>query len=234
MDETGTDRAAPKPAWYADAPVLRAFVVDANDGIVATAGLLEGFAGAGASDSVLLLAASAATIAGSLSIGGARWAEEAAERDAQLELASEEAAQLAANPDDEVAELAAYWEGKGLTPDLAVEVARQLSAKDALAAQLESEHGIDAIPTQAATLRAGAFAALSFLVGAVVPLLVTLLVPGRLEAWAILGAVVVSLALTSVVAWRSGHLSFRRVVTRALTVGVGTVVVGYVAGRFLL
>lgn len=233
MDGPETHRRPAQP-WYADAPVLRAFVVDANDGIVATAGLLEGFAGAGASDSVLLLAASAATLAGSLSIGGARWAEEAAERDAQLELANEEAAQLAANPDDEIAELAAYWEGKGLTADLALEVARQLSAKDALAAQLESEHGIDAIPTPAATLRAGAFAALSFLVGAVVPLLVTILVPGSVEAWAILGAVVLSLALTSVVAWRSGHLSFRRVAARALTVGVGTVVIGYVAGRFLL
>ncbi|HWK91489.1 MAG TPA: VIT1/CCC1 transporter family protein [Luteimicrobium sp.] len=234
MDGPETHRRPARQPWYADAPVLRAFVVDANDGIVATAGLLEGFAGAGASDSVLLLAASAATLAGSLSIGGARWAEEAAERDAQLELANEEAAQLAANPDDEIAELAAYWEGKGLTPDLALEVARQLSAKDALAAQLESEHGIDAIPTQAATLRAGALAALSFLVGAVVPLLVTILVPGSVEAWAILGAVVLSLALTSLVAWRSGHLSFRRVAARALTVGVGTVVIGYVAGRFLL
>ncbi|QFU96566.1 Fe(2+)/Mn(2+) transporter pcl1 [Luteimicrobium xylanilyticum] len=235
MDGTTTqDGRAPRRAWSVDAATLRAFVVDANDGIVATAGLLEGFAGAGASDSVLLLAASAATIAGSLSIGGARWAEEAAERDAQLVLAAEEAAQLAANPDDEIAELAAYWERKGLTPALALEVARQLSAKDALAAQLESEHGIASIPYVASTVRAGALAALSFLVGALVPLLVTTLVPGRIEAWAILAAVVLSLGLTSVVAWRSGHLSFPRVVTRALTVGVGTVLVGYVAGSFLL
>jgi VIT1/CCC1 family predicted Fe2+/Mn2+ transporter len=232
---TGTqEEPARRPAWYADARILRAFVVDANDGIVATAGLLEGFAGAGASDSTLLLAASAATIAGSLSIGGARWAEEAAERDAQLVLAAEEAAQLAANPDDEVAELAAYWEGKGLAPALAVEVARQLSVQDALAAQLESEHGIDAIPSAASTVRAGVLAALSFLVGALVPLLVTVLVPVALEAWAIVAAVVLSLALTSLVAWRSGNLSFRRVATRALTVGIGTVVVGYAAGHFLL
>ncbi len=228
---TGTqEEPARRPAWYADARILRAFVVDANDGIVATAGLLEGFAGAGASDSTLLLAASAATIAGSLSIGGARWAE----RDAQLVLAAEEAAQLAANPDDEVAELAAYWEGKGLAPALAVEVARQLSVQDALAAQLESEHGIDAIPSAASTVRAGVLAALSFLVGALVPLLVTVLVPVALEAWAIVAAVVLSLALTSLVAWRSGNLSFRRVATRALTVGIGTVVVGYAAGHFLL
>lgn len=65
-----------------DAASLRSWTVDANDGIIATAGVLEGFAGAGASDSTLLTAAIVATVAGALSLGGAKWSEEAAERDA--------------------------------------------------------------------------------------------------------------------------------------------------------
>ena len=121
---------------------FRSWTIDANDGIIGTSGILEGFAGAGASHSVLVTAASAATIAGALGLGGATWAEAAAEREAQLELAEEERAQLAADPAAEIDELAAYYERKGLSPDLAREVAEQLTAHDALAAQLETEHGI--------------------------------------------------------------------------------------------
>ena len=63
---------------------FRSWTIDANDGIIGTSGILEGFAGAGASHSVLVTAASAATIAGALGLGGATWAEAAAEREAQL------------------------------------------------------------------------------------------------------------------------------------------------------
>ena len=120
----------------------RQWAVDANDGIIATAGLLEGFAGAGASDQVLITAATAMIVAGSLGLGGAKWAEEASELDAEQLLIRQEIAELAASPDEEVAELADYWERKGLSADVAKQVADQLSAKDALAAQLEFEHDI--------------------------------------------------------------------------------------------
>jgi vacuolar iron transporter family protein len=71
-------------ARFRDAAAYRSWTIEANDGIIATAGLLFGFAGAGASNRLLLFTATAATIAGGLSVGGASWAEEAAERDAQL------------------------------------------------------------------------------------------------------------------------------------------------------
>src|SRR6478609_7752872 len=99
------------------------WAIDANDGIIATAGLLQGFAGAGAGDRLLLFTSIAAMLAGGLSAGGAKWAEEQAEIDR--------------DPAGELAELAGYWESRGLTPDLAHEVAQQLMARDALSAQLD-------------------------------------------------------------------------------------------------
>jgi len=213
-----------------DGASLRSWTVDANDGIVATAGLLEGFAGAGADDAVLIIAATAATVAGAMSLGGAKWAEAAAEREAQLVVVAAEQAELAAHPDHEVAELAAYYEAKGLDAALARQVAEQLSARDALAAQLETEHGIGEVMSVWEPVWEGVGAGVAFLVGALIPLLITVFVPVRIESWAILGAVVVSLVLTSVVAARAGRQSVVRTLVRTLAVGVGTLAVSYVVG----
>ncbi|GAA0423392.1 VIT1/CCC1 transporter family protein [Leifsonia naganoensis] len=216
-----------------DAASLRSWTVDANDGIIATAGVLEGFAGAGASDATLLTAAIVATVAGGLGLGGAKWSEEAAEREAQLRVAREEAAQLELSPDEEVAELAGYYERKGLTPDLALQVAEQLTAADALGAQLEAEHGIREVMSRAAPVWAGVTATAAFVLGALVPLLITILVPGRLEAWAVLLAAIVSLILTSIVSARSGGTGVLRTIARSLTVGVGTLGASYLAGLLI-
>jgi VIT1/CCC1 family predicted Fe2+/Mn2+ transporter len=212
---------------------FRSWTIDANDGIIGTSGILEGFAGAGASHSVLVTAASAATIAGALGLGGATWAEAAAEREAQLELAEEGAAQLAADPAAEIDELAAHYERKGLSPGLAREVAEQLTAHDALAAQLEAEHGIDEVISPGQPVVEGVSAGIAFALGAAVPLAITLVVSSAVESWAILVAAIASLTLTSLVASGAGDLSVRRTLVRTLTVGVGTLAVSYVAGRAL-
>jgi VIT1/CCC1 family predicted Fe2+/Mn2+ transporter len=212
---------------------FRSWTIDANDGIIGTSGILEGFAGAGASHSVLVTAASAATIAGALGLGGATWAEAAAEREAQLELAEEERAQLAADPAGEIDELAAYNERKGLAPSLAREVAVQLTAHDALAAQLETEHGVDEVMSPTQPIVEGVSAGIAFALGAAVPLAITLAVSAAVESWAILVAAIASLTLTSLVASGAGDLSVRRTLVRTLTVGVGTLAVSYIAGRAL-
>lgn len=214
--------------------VVQGWVVDANDGIIATAGLLEGFAGAGADDTLLITAAMAATIAGALSTGGAKWAEMAAERDAQLATIAYEQAKLASNPDDELAELVDHYVGRGLSPELAREVAEQLHSADPLAAQLETEYGIDEIPPARAPLVAGISSGLAFAVGAGIPLLITVLAPLRLDAIAVLIAVVLSLTLTSIIAARSSYMSAPRTIIRSLVVGLGTMLVSYVAGSALL
>ena len=212
----------------------RQWAVDANDGIIATAGLLEGFAGAGASDQVLVTAATAMIVAGSLGLGGAKWAEEAGELDAQRRSIAEEQAELAASPDAEEAELARYWENKGLTPGVAKQVAQQLTAKDALAAQLEYEHDIDEPTPPWQPAWAGVTSGLAFLVGALIPLMITVFVPVQIEVWAIVVAVVLSLALTSSLAARAGRMSLPRTLVRTLGVGVGTMLVSYVVGLLIL
>lgn len=206
------------------------WAIDANDGTIAVAGILQGFAGAGAGDRLLMFAATAATLAGALSAGGAKWAEVAAEREFELALAEEEQHRIAEDPTGELSELVAYWEGRGLTHDLAQQVAEQLSAHDALAAQLDADHGLEEITPPTAPLLAGAQTALAFAIGAAVPMLITYFVPLAIEDTLILAAVVVSLSLTSLVAAGVGRLSALRMMMRSLAVGLGTMGVSYLAG----
>jgi VIT1/CCC1 family predicted Fe2+/Mn2+ transporter len=208
------------------------WAIDANDGIIATAGLLQGFAGAGAGDRLLLFASIAAMIAGGLSAGGAKWAEVAAEREAQLKIAAEEQAELAHDPVGELAELTAYWEGRGLTATLAREVAEQLTERDALTAQLDAEHGLEELLPPAAPWWAGVETTLAFMIGAAVPVLITFFAPVAIETAAIIVAVVISLVLTSLVAAGLGRLSALRMLARSLVVGLGTMAVSYLAGAY--
>ena len=220
-------------AALADRESLRSWTVVANDGIIATAGILEGFAGAGASEGTLVRAATAATIAGMLAVGGAEWAEAAAEREAQLSAAAEEEAQIASQPDIEHAELVAYYEEKGLSPELAREVADQLMAHDAIDAQLESEHGIFELISRAETIRAGIGSAIAYLAGAAIPLIVTVSVPVAVESSVILAAVVLSLIVTSTVGALTGHTTLGRTLLRALFVGLATLAVSYLVGKLV-
>jgi VIT1/CCC1 family predicted Fe2+/Mn2+ transporter len=217
----------------ADRESLRLWTLVANDGIIATAGILEGFAGAGASDRTLITAATTATVVGMLSVGGAEWAEAAAEREAQLAAADEEAAELARQPHVEHAEVVAYYEAKGLTPQLAGEVADQLMARDAIDAQLESEHGILEITSRAETVRAGIGSAIAYLLGAAIPLIVTAAVPVAIESSLILAAVFLSLIVTSGIGARTGHVNLWRTLARTLTVGLGTMAVSYLVGKLV-
>jgi VIT1/CCC1 family predicted Fe2+/Mn2+ transporter len=216
-----------------DRESLRSWTQVANDGIVATAGILEGFAGAGASNRTLVTAATTATIAGMLSVGGTEWAEAAAERDGQLMAAEEEAAEIARQPDVEREEVVAYYEAKGLTPQLARGVADQLMARDPVDAQLESEHGILEVMTRAETVRAGIGSAIAYLLGAAIPLAVTVAVPVALESSLILAAVVVSLIVTSCIGARTGQTNLSRTLVRALAVGLGTMGISYLVGRLV-
>jgi len=229
----GSSRLARVRAAVTDPDALRQWSVVANDGIIATAGILEGFAGAGASHATLVTAATSATIAGMLSAGGSEWAEAAAEREAHLSAAEEEAAELARQPDVELAELVAYYEAKGLRPDLAHEVARQLMACDALDAQLESEHGILEVKSRSDVVRAGVGSAVAYALGATIPLVITLTVPVTAEAWTILVAVLVSLTVTSIVGAHTGRMNLRRTLTRTLVVGIWTIGVSYLVGKVL-
>jgi vacuolar iron transporter family protein len=185
------------------------------------------------SDQTLITAASAATLAGMLAVGGGEWAEAAAEREAQLAAAEEEAAEIARQPHVERAELVTYYEEKGLTPQLAREVADQLMARNAVNAQLESEHGILEVVSRAETVRAGIGSAIAYLLGAAIPLIVTVAVPVAVESWVIIAAVVVSLSVTSGIGARTGHTTLSRTLVRMLTVGLGTMAASYLVGKLV-
>lgn len=206
------------------------WAIDANDGIIATAGLLEGFAGAGAGDRLLLFTATAAMVAGGVSAGGAKWAEMASERETQLELAEEKSTELEADPAGELEDLVRHWQERGLNPELAYEVAIQLTAKDPLTAQLDAEHGLEEIMPARVPLWAGVETAIAFMLGALIPLLITFFAPVAIETWAIIVAVMVSLVLTSLVAAGVGKLSALRMLIRSLLVGLGAIGLSYLAG----
>lgn len=221
-------------AHLAAVAAQRSVVMEANDAVIATAGLLQGFAGAGASNRVLLFTAVAATTSGALSVGGAAWAEDAAEREAQVLVAERERDELAADLGGEIDELAERWEQRGLDPHLAHEVAVQLTSHDALGAQLESEHGFaEPMPTSL-PIWSGLVTASAYAIGGAIPFLITYFAPVDVEFWMIAAAVLISLVITSTWAARSGRLRPQAMLLRTLVVGGATMAVSYAVGELLL
>src|SRR5690606_20448222 len=209
----------------------RAWSLAAQDGIIATAGILLGFAGAGAGDRTLFVAATAATVAGMLSTGGANWSEAAAEREGQLAALDEERSDIAEwRQDDARAELVDYYEQKGLDRDLAAKVVDQLVVRSPLKAALEYEHGILELTSRAEVLLTGLFTAIAYALGAAVPLVMTFYLPVAIETWVVLGAVFVSLILTSIAGAVTGVMNVPKTIVRTLAVGARTVSVSYLVG----
>ena len=212
---------------------LRGRIPDMNDGIIATAGVIEGFIAAGAGTDALLAASIAATIAGAGSLGGVKYGEAAAERDAELTVIAEEQRDIATSPEAEVRELAVHFEEQGVTPDVAAEVARQISAHDALAAQLETEHGIRERTPATAPFVAAFGGAAAFLLGGALPIAIVLLTPPDLRAIATVAAVLISLTLTAIVTAQLGRSSVLRTVIRSIVVGALVLLLSVIAGSFL-
>ena len=217
---------------FADPGAHRAWALAANDGIIATAGILEGFAGAGADDATLALAGMAAMVSGMFTAGGAKWAETASEREAQLSLIEEERLEIKRQPDVEFDELLDYYKQKGLPADLAREVTAQLMKRSPLKAQLESEHGIISVVSRRDIVQASLGTAISYAIGASIPLLVTIMVPIHVDTGLVLAAVAVSLVLTSILAARAGRQDLNRTLLRTLVIAAGTVGASYLVGKF--
>jgi VIT1/CCC1 family predicted Fe2+/Mn2+ transporter len=155
---------------------LRAAVLGANDGIVSTASLLVGVAAAGGSRGELLVAGVAGLVAGAMSMAAGEYVSVSSQSDTERADLARERTELAAAPEAELQELTSIYVARGLTPALAGEVAKQLTAHDALAAHARDELGISstlsARPVQAALTSAATFA-----VGAALPLATALVSP---------------------------------------------------------
>lgn len=155
---------------------LRAAVLGANDGIVSTASLVMGVAAAKGSGRDILVAGIAGLVAGSLSMAAGEYVSVSSQADTERADLARERGELASDPEQERAELAAIYVGRGLDPALAGQVAEQLMAHDALGAHARDELGISELlavrPVQAALYSAAAFA-----VGAGLPLATAALTP---------------------------------------------------------
>lgn len=169
---------------------LRASVLGANDGLISTASLMTGMAAAQPDFQTLLLTGISALVGGAISMAAGEYVSVSSQSDTEKADLEIERRELAQHPEAELAELTRIYCQRGLSPELAQQVAEQLTAHNALDAHLRDEIGLSettsAHPLQAALASAGAFA-----VGAVIPLLVTLLLPNAI----LLPALVVSTLL---------------------------------------
>ena len=218
---------------WRDRERLRDLVIDTNDGIVAIAGVVEGVLAAGLSNLAAGTAVLMATIAGAISIGGSRYAEEAAERDARDVLLEEERRQLRRSPDQELDELTAFYEAKGLAPELARVVAIELTVADALAAHAEEEHGIEVSEPQPSPLVAAIASALVFAFGAAVVVVTVVLTPSTWRVPTTFVAVTIALALSSLVVARWGDVPLGRTLARNVTIGLAAMVVSFAIGSLI-
>ena len=208
---------------------LRAAVLGANDGIVSVAGIVMGAAGATTDDRVLLIAGVAGLVAGALSMAAGEYVSVSTQRDTERALLDKERAELRDDPEDELAELADIYQAKGLEPALALEVARQLSAKDPLAAHAEAELGIDPDDLTRPWQAAGASMA-AFTVGALLPLLTITLASTATRVWVTVVAVALALALTGWASAWSGGAPRGRAVLRNVGGGLLAMLVTYLIG----
>ncbi len=188
---------------------MRAAVLGANDGLISTSSLVVGVAAAQTSRDPVLLAALAGLVAGALSMAAGEYVSVSSQADTEKADLALERRELAASPESENQELADIYVARGLTPELAAQVADQLMANDALAAHARDELGMSdatrARPTQAAFASAAAFAS-----GAALPLLIVLLLPLSSVTWAVAGSSLVLLALLGALAARLGGAPMTR------------------------
>ena len=208
---------------------LRAAVLGANDGIVSTASLIVGVAAAESTKGNILVAGIAGLVAGAMSMAAGEYVSVSSQSDTERADLDRERMELATDSEQEHAELAAIYVNRGLDAQLAGQVAMQLMAKDALGAHARDELGISealsARPVQAAFASASTFA-----VGAAMPLLTVLLVPGPALIWAVSGGSLFFLALLGSLAARAGgspvakaavRVTFWGALAMALTAGAG-------------
>lgn len=204
-------------------------MLGANDGIVSTASLVLGVAAAHAARGSILVAGMAGLVAGAMSMAAGEYVSVHSQADSEAAELERERYELETDDEGEHKELAAIYVGRGLDPVLAGQVATQLMAHDALEAHMRDELGITEA-LKARPLQAAGASALSFALGAALPLLVVWLVPPTVLRWSVFGSSLVFLALLGAVAARTGgadartgalRITFWGALAMAITTGVG-------------
>jgi VIT1/CCC1 family predicted Fe2+/Mn2+ transporter len=197
---------------------LRAAVLGANDGIVSVAGIVIGVAGATTSRGPIFTAGLAGLVAGAVSMALGEYVSVSSQRDSEHAQIAQEKRELAATPEAELTELTALYEAKGLSAETARTVAAELTSHNALAAHLEAELHIDPADIPSPVHAAGA-SALSFIAGALLPVLAIMLPPAGWRVAVTYVAVLIALALTGALSARLGGSDVRRAVLRVVVGG---------------
>lgn len=211
---------------------LRAGVLGANDGIVSTAGLVVGVAGATSDRAAILIAGLAGLVAGALSMGGGEFVSVSSQADTEKAALELERRELREMPDHELEELTGIYVAKGLSPELAAAVAVQLTEHDALAAHAEAELGIH--PEERTNPFHAAWSSMiAFTVGALLPLLAIVLPPQSWRVPVTVVAVTAALVLTGITSARLGGGPARAPVVRNVCVGLVAMLITFAVGSFV-
>jgi vacuolar iron transporter family protein len=213
---------------------LRAAVLGANDGIVSTASLIVGVAAASSNTSEVLLAGVAGLVAGAMSMAAGEYVSVSSQSDTEAADLARERRELASQPEFERRELADIYVKRGLDADLALKVADQLMAKDALGAHARDELGISEVTT-ARPVQAALTSAATFAVGAALPLAMVLLSPTEWLVPAVSIAALVFLALLGAIGAKAGGANIIRATLRvtfwgAFAMGL-TAAIGALVGK---
>jgi VIT1/CCC1 family predicted Fe2+/Mn2+ transporter len=211
---------------------LRAGVLGANDGIVSVAAIVVGVAGATSAVAPIVTAGAAGLVGGAISMALGEYVSVSSQRDSQRALIEKERRELEETPAEELRELAALYEAKGLSADTARAVAAELTAHDALSAHLEVELGINEADVVSPWQAAGA-SALAFFIGALLPMLAILLPPAAVRVPVTFVAVLVALAVTGATSAVVGDSPPLRPTLRVVVGGAVALAATYLIGTLL-
>ncbi len=209
---------------------LRAAVLGANDGIVSVAGLVVGVAGATDSKIIILTAGLAGIASGALSMAAGEYISVSTQRDIEKALLQKERNELRDYPELELLELTQLYQLKGLSEQTAIIVAKELTAKDAFTAHVDVELRLD--PDNLTNPWYAAFAsALSFLVGALLPVVVIMLPLGKLTVPVTFVSVIIALIVTGALSAKAGKSVMRTSIIRVVIGGIIAMAITYGIGR---
>lgn len=233
-DNVLQDPAEPHGGWSLAARLnsLRAAVLGANDGIVSTAGVVVGVAGATGDKGAILIAGIAALVAGAISMAAGEYVSVSTQRDTEKSMLRIERQELHEDPEGELEELTQLLEAKGISRPLAEQVAEDLTAHDALGAHAEVELGID--PKDLTNPWHAAWASMAaFTVGALLPLLTITFSSAALRTWVTVASVALALALTGWTGAYLGRSPRARAMARTVTGGLLAMGVTYAIGALI-
>lgn len=211
---------------------LRAGVLGANDGIVSTAGIVMGVAGATVESGPILIAGIASLVAGSISMAGGEYASVSAQRDSEMAALEKERRELNDHPDRELLELAGFYQNRGISEILSLEIAKELSATDPLRAHAEAELGISS--DEHVSPKAAAVASfIAFALGSALPIVAISGPWIEYREITTVCSVVVALALTGYFGAKIGKAKPLRAVARNVVVSLLTMAIAYSIGAAL-